>query len=38
MANYMAIDFSPYGFTAKADASDVDLKVHVFYFLRHEFP
>ena len=29
MVNYMAIDFSPYGFTAKADASDVDLKVHV---------
>ena len=28
----MAIDFSPYGFTAKADASCVDLKVRVFLF------
>ena len=28
----MAIDFSPYGFTAKADASGIDLKVRVFLF------
>ncbi len=29
---FVIIDFSPCGFTANAEASGVDLKVHVYFY------